>query len=96
MDTRASRRRDSRGTAAIGLLTTPFVVLKAALAYARQTLHLISPMAVSSPAVQDVVCEARMDELTRRERERFKLLPVLPRFRPDTSSPKDITKRAVM
>ncbi|KAG9525973.1 hypothetical protein KCU93_g5618, partial [Aureobasidium melanogenum] len=53
-------------------------------------------MAVSSPAAQDVVFRARVDELKRRERERFKLSPVLPRFKPDTPSPEYITERAVM
>ncbi|KAG9959888.1 hypothetical protein KCU61_g6988, partial [Aureobasidium melanogenum] len=53
-------------------------------------------MAVSSPAAQDVVFGARIDKLTRRERERFKLPSVLPRFKPDTPLPEDVTERAVM
>ncbi|KAG9684844.1 hypothetical protein KCU95_g12806, partial [Aureobasidium melanogenum] len=60
------------------------------------TLHLVSPMAVSSPSAQDAIFGARIDELTRRERERFKLSPVLPRFRPDTPLPEDDTERTVM
>ncbi|KAG9855167.1 hypothetical protein KCU98_g2352, partial [Aureobasidium melanogenum] len=53
-------------------------------------------MAVSSPAAQDIVFGTRMDELTRRERERLKLPKVLPRFKPDTPLPEDVTERAVM
>lgn len=53
-------------------------------------------MAVSSPAAQDIVFGARMDELTRRERERRKLPKVLPRFKPDTPLPEDVTERAVI
>lgn len=53
-------------------------------------------MAVSSPSAQDVIFGARMDELTRRERERFKLSPVLPRFKPDTPLPEADTERNVM
>lgn len=53
-------------------------------------------MAVSSPSVQDVILGARIDELTRRERERFKLSPVLPRFKPDTPLPEDDIERTVM
>ncbi|CAD0097272.1 unnamed protein product, partial [Aureobasidium mustum] len=61
----------------------------------RYTLHLISPMTVSSPAAQDIIFGARMDEVTRLERERLKLPPVLPRFKPDTLLPEDATECAV-
>ncbi|KAK6000002.1 hypothetical protein QM012_003990 [Aureobasidium pullulans] len=44
---------------------------------------------------QDVIFGARIDERTRLERKRFKLPPVLPRFKPDTPLPEDTTERAV-
>jgi hypothetical protein len=59
-------------------------------------LHLIAPDAVSSPATQDVLLGARMDEQTRQERLRMKLPPQAPLFAPNAVLPSDPIRRAVL
>lgn len=59
-------------------------------------MHQIAPNAVTSPAAQDVLLGARMDELTRQERLRFKLPPQAPLFAPDAILPSDPVHRDVL
>lgn len=59
-------------------------------------MHQIAPNAVTSPAAQDVLLGARMDEQTRQERLRFKLPPQSPLFAPDVVLPSDPVHRDVL
>ncbi|KAG9516552.1 hypothetical protein KCV07_g6719, partial [Aureobasidium melanogenum] len=60
------------------------------------TLHLILPNAVSSPAAQDVLLGALIDERSRLERLRLKLPPQDPIFAPTTIPPSDPVHRDVL
>jgi len=51
---------------------------------------------VSSPAAQDVLLGARMDEQTRQERLRLRLPPRAPLFAPDAALPSDPFQLAVL
>ncbi|KAG9563621.1 hypothetical protein KCU71_g6667, partial [Aureobasidium melanogenum] len=60
------------------------------------TLHLIAPNAVSSPAAQDVLLGALIDERSRLEQLRLKLPPQDPIFAPTTIPPSDPVHRDVL
>ncbi|KAG9669215.1 hypothetical protein KCU99_g7523, partial [Aureobasidium melanogenum] len=60
------------------------------------TLHLILPNAVSSPAAQDVLLGALIDERSRLESLRLKLPPQDPIFAPTTIPPSDPVHRDVL